>query len=172
MNKTREYIFLALLTAFAVLLSVFENLIPLPIAAPGAKLGLANMVVLSTLVVFGFKKSFTVNIVRTFLILIIIGNPISFIYSFTGAISSLIVMYIVYKYFSNYFSLIGVSIFGAVAHNTAQIATASIILENTNIFSYLPIMYLISLFTGFFVGFSSNFIVEHLKKVLNKVNWR
>jgi heptaprenyl diphosphate synthase len=81
-------------------------------------------------------------------------------------------MYIAYKYFSNYFSLIGVSIFGAVAHNTAQVATASIILENINIFSYLPIMYLISLFTGFFVGFSSNFIVRHLKKVVNKVNWR
>lgn len=171
MNKTREFIFLALLTAFAVLLSVFENLIPLPIAAPGAKLGLANMIILSTLVVFGFKESFTVNIVRTFLILIIIGNPISFIYSFFGALFSLIVMFIVYKYFSNYFSLIGVSIFGAIAHNTAQVATASIILENANIFSYLPIMYLISLFTGFFVGFSSNFIVKHLNKVLNKVNW-
>jgi len=172
MNKTRNFTFLALLTAFSVLLSLFENIIPLPIVAPGAKLGLPNMIILSSLVVFGFKESLTINIVRTFLVLIIIGNPISFIYSFFGAVFSLIVMYIIHRYFSNYFSLIGVSIFGAIAHNTAQVATASIILENMNIFSYLPVMYLISLFTGFFVGFSSNFIIEQLNKVLYKVDWR
>jgi len=172
MNKTRNFTFLALLTAFAVLLSLFENIIPLPIAAPGAKLGLPNMIILSSLVVFGFKKSLTINIVRTFLVLIIIGNPISFIYSFFGAVFSIMAMYIVHRYFSNYFSLIGVSIFGALAHNTAQVATASVILENLNILSYLPVMYLISLFTGFFVGYSSNFIVKQLNKVLYKTEWR
>jgi heptaprenyl diphosphate synthase len=172
MNKTRNFTFLALLTAFAVLLSLFENIIPLPIAAPGAKLGLPNMIILSSLVVFGFKKSLTINIVRTFLVLIIIGNPISFIYSFFGAVFSIIAMYIVHRHFSNYFSLIGVSIFGALAHNTAQVVTASIILENLNILSYLPVMYLISLFTGFFVGYSSNFIVKQLNKVLYKTEWR
>jgi len=103
--------------------------------------------------------------------LIIIGNPISFIYSIVGAVSSLLTMYVVNKYFSKYFSLIGVSIFGAVAHNTAQVAIASLILENANIFSYLPLMYIISLFTGFFVGFSSNFIIEHLNKVIYKIDW-
>jgi len=171
MNKTRNFTFLALLTAFAVLLSVFENIIPLPIAVPGAKLGLPNMIILSSLVVFGFKKSLAINVVRTFLVLIIIGNPISFIYSIVGAVSSLLTMYVVNKYFSKYFSLIGVSIFGAVAHNTAQVAIASLILENANIFSYLPLMYIISLFTGFFVGFSSNFIIEHLNKVIYKIDW-
>lgn len=172
MKKTKKYIFLSLMTAFAVLLSLFENIIPLPIALPGAKLGLSNIVILSSLIVFGFKDSLTINVTRTVLVLLIMGNPISFIYSLSGALFSLVIMYIVYKFFSQYFSLVGISIFGAVAHNTAQVLTASLILENANILSYLPLMYLISLFTGFFVGFSSNFVVKQLKKILNNVYWR
>lgn len=166
MDRTKKYIFLALLTTGALVLSAIESMIPLPFIAPGAKLGLANMVILSVLVVFGFKSALYVSILRCFLFLMIAGNPVSFIYSISGGVFSVVIMFIIYKYFSKFFSLIGVSIFGAVAHNTAQIAAASIILENIKIFTYLPVMSIISLFTGCFVGYVSIYIVRYLKEVV------
>ncbi len=78
-------------------------------------------------------------------------------------------MYIVYKYFSKTFSLIGVSIFGAVAHNFAQVLVASIMMNNIRIFSYLPILLLISLFTGYFVGLTSKFAIKNLKKTFKTI---
>lgn len=67
MNKTQRYIFLSLLTAAALILSIIEGMIPLPYIAPGAKLGLSNIVILSVVVVFGFKDAFLVVVIRSIL---------------------------------------------------------------------------------------------------------
>lgn len=171
MKNSRELIFLALLTSGALILSLIESMIPLPFIVPGAKLGLPNMVTLSVIVVFGFKKGLTVAILRSILVLLVAGNPIGFLYSISGAIFSTIVMYLVYRYFSNIFSLIGVSLFGAIAHNTAQVFTATMMLQNIKIFTYLPLMYIVSLFTGCFVGYSTILIVKNLKKQFNVLGW-
>ena len=78
-------------------------------------------------------------------------------------------MFIIYNNFSNIFSLIGVSIFGALAHNFAQVTVASLMMKNFRIFSYLPILLLTSLFTGYFVGLVSIFVVKSLKKSFNNI---
>ncbi|RKD33197.1 Gx transporter family protein [Thermohalobacter berrensis] len=168
MSRIKKIIFLALLVALGLALSIIESTIPVPFIAPGAKLGLANIVSLITLVIFGFKSAITVAILRSITFTLATGNFSSLFYSLSGSVLSVIVMFCIYKYFSSYFSLIGVSIFGAIAHNVAQISVASIIMENIKIFSYLPIMSLTSLFTGYFVGLSSIFITDKFKKVLNK----
>jgi heptaprenyl diphosphate synthase len=65
---------------------------------------------------------------------------------------------------SRFFSLIGVSIIGAASHNFAQVSVAVLMLSNPRIYSYLPFLLIISLFTGYFVGLSSIYIVDNLKK--------
>lgn len=168
--NTREYIFLALLTTGALVLSILEGMIPLPFIAPGARLGLANMVVLSVIVVFGFKNGLMVAVLKSILFLLVAGNPIGFIYSLSGAFFSTCVMNFAYKYLNRYLSLIGVSILGALAHNSAQVLVAAVILENMKIFTYLPIMYIASLFTGCFVGYASIFIVRNLNNQIS-IGW-
>ncbi|SHJ58810.1 heptaprenyl diphosphate synthase [Dethiosulfatibacter aminovorans DSM 17477] len=168
--NTREYIFLALLTTGALVLSILEGMIPLPFIAPGARLGLANMVILSVIVVFGFKKGLTVAILKSILVLLAVGNPIGFLYSISGAILSVVVMHLAYRYLSGCLSLIGVSVLGALAHNTAQVFVAAAVLENMKILTYLPVMYIVSLFTGCFVGYASIFIVGNLKKQIS-IGW-
>jgi heptaprenyl diphosphate synthase len=165
MNNLKKIVFLSLLTAGALVLSIIESFMPLPFLAPGAKLGLANIVGLITLVVFGFKEALLVAILRSITFVLATGNFSSFFYSFAGALLSTIIMFIVFNYFSNYFSLIGVSIFGAIFHNIAQISVASIIMENIRIFSYLPVMLLVSLFTGYFVGLASIFISRKITRI-------
>ncbi len=164
MKKLNKIVFLSLLVSIGLALSVLETSIPFPIPIPGARLGLSNIVILVSLIIFGFRDTFIVSILKSIVLMLVTGSISSFIYSISGAILSTIVMFIVYKYFSNMFSLIGVSIFGAVAHNTAQVSVATVIMNNIKIFSYLPVLLLLSLFTGYFVGVSSNYISKNLRK--------
>lgn len=166
MKRLNKNIFLSILVSIGLALSILESSIPLPIAIPGARLGLSNMVVLITLVVFGFKEGLFVSGLKSIVLMLVTGSISSFIYSFSGAILSCIVMYIVYKYFSTIFSLIGVSIFGALFHNFAQVSIASFMINNMRIYTYLPFLMLTSIFTGYFVGLSSMYIIKNLKKVL------
>jgi len=166
MTKLQRYIFLSLLTAGAMILSIIEGMIPLPFIAPGAKLGLANIVTLTVIVIFGFKDAILVVILRCILMMFVAGNPISFIYSISSGISSIIVMYISFKFMNKYFSLIGISVLGAMTHNASQITVAAIMFENLSMYNYLPIMSLISIFTGCFVGYTSIYITDNLNKNL------
>ncbi len=164
MKKLNKMIFLSLLVSIGLAVSLIESSMPLPIPVPGARLGLSNIVILVCLVIFGFKDALTVSVLKSIVLMLVTGSISSFIYSISGAILSTLVMFIAYRYFSNIFSLIGVSILGAVAHNTAQIAIASLMMSNIKIFFYLPILLLMSLFTGYFVGISSKYISINLKK--------
>ncbi|MBU5440033.1 Gx transporter family protein [Tissierella sp. MSJ-40] len=167
MKKMKKIIFLSLLVSVGLALSVIESAMPMPVIVPGAKLGLSNMVILVTLVIFGFKEALIVGILKSLVFTLVTGSISSLFYSLSGAILSCILMFLVYKYFPSIFSLIGVSIFGAVAHNFAQVTIAVIIMNNMKIYSYLPILLLTSLFTGYFVGLASIFIVKNLKKTFN-----
>lgn len=168
MNKVQRYIFLSLLTAGALILSIIEGMIPLPYVAPGAKLGLSNIVTMSIVVVFGFKDALLVVIVRCVLLMLVATNPVTFIYSIVSGIMSTIVMSIGYKYFKK-LSFIGVSVLGAMAHNASQVTVAAIIFESTNLYYYLPILSFVSIFTGCFVGYTSIFVTENLNKTLLKL---
>lgn len=163
MKNVKKMVFLSILVAIGLALSVVESAIPLPIMIPGARLGLSNMVVLVTLVIFGLKEGILVAILKSIVLMLVTGSVSSFIYSLSGAILSSVSMSFSYKYTSNIFSLIGISIIGALFHNFAQVSMASLMMGNIRIYTYLPFLMLISLFTGYFVGLSSIFIIKNLK---------
>lgn len=169
MNKTQRYIFLSLLTSAALILSIIEGMIPLPYIAPGAKLGLSNIIIMTTIVVFGFKDAFLIVIIRSILLMLIATNPITFIYSISSGIVSTIVMSLSYKYLGNKISLIGISVLGAMAHNTTQVTVAAILFSTINLYYYLPILSLVSIFTGCFVGYTSIFVTDNLERTLLKL---
>lgn len=169
MKRLRKIVFLSLLVSLGLALSIIESMIPLPIPLPGMKLGLANIVGLITLVIFGYKEAFVVAILRTIAFALATGSFSGLVYSFSGAIFSTLAMTLVFKHLSNYFSLIGVSIFGAIFHNAGQLLAASIIMENFKIFSYFPFMTILSLFTGYFVGLGSILITNNMKKILGEI---
>lgn len=164
MKGIQKLIFLSLLVSIGLALSIIETMMPVPFVAPGAKLGLSNIVILITLVVFGFKEGLTVGILKSVVFTLATGSISSLFYSLSGSILSLLLMYLIYTQFEKIFSLIGVSIFGAMAHNFGQVLVASFMMRNIRIFSYYPILMLTSLFTGYFVGLASIYIVDNLKK--------
>ena len=89
----------------------------------------------------------------------------SFFYSIVGAIFSTTAMYFAIKKVDDDFSMIGVSEIGAFCHNLGQIIVAIFFMQNIKMFYYFPVLVFIGIFTGFFVGLSSRFMIEHLDKI-------
>lgn len=160
---------MALSVALALAISLIEQMIPLPFIAPGARLGLSNIVILTTLVVFGFRNAFTVAILKSVLLMLVTGQVSSMFYSLAGSIMSVTTMALTLRWGSTFFSLIGVSIIGACSHNIGQFAVAALILQGTEVFIYLPVIFLLGLFTGIFVGLASDQVSSHLIKIKHPI---
>lgn len=165
MSKTRKLVFLSLLVSQALVLHIFESMIPVPFITPGAKLGLANIVTVVSLYMFGEIETFFVIIVRLLLASMFGGGLSSLLYSIAGAIFSFIIMILIKKIGKDKVSLIGVSAAGAVFHNIGQITIAALIVQNVNISLYLPILTIAGIGTGFFVGVTARYILNHLEKI-------
>lgn len=164
MGKTKKIVLISLLISLGLVLHLVESFFPLAAVVPGAKLGLANIVSLIAISLFGFTAAFEIVIFRIILASLLAGTfmTINFYLSFSGGILSFFLMYFAYKFFKDYFSLIGISIIGAAAHNAAQITAAYFIISNIAIFYYLPFLILLALPTGFGVGLVSYFTLKHL----------
>lgn len=163
--KTKKLAHMSLMVGYSLILYIIESYMPNPLIAifPGAKLGIANIVTLTSLVLFGLKDTFIILSVRVLMSSIFAG-PISYLlFSIAGSYLSLIFMYLALKI--NKFSLIGVSVIGAICHNIGQLAVAGMIIKNGMIFGYLPYMLFASIITGLFVGIASKFTVGKLSSI-------
>lgn len=165
MTKTRKMVFLSLLVSQGLVLHIIESMIPVPFITPGAKLGLANIVTAISLYLFGEIETFIVIIVRLLLSSVLGGSISSLLYSIAGALFSFIVMALIKRIGKDKVSIIGVSSAGAVFHNIGQITIAALIVQNVNISLYLPILTMSGIGTGFFVGLTSRYIVNHLNRL-------
>lgn len=162
--KAKKIVFLSLLTSMALAISLLEQAIPLPFIAPGAKLGLSNIVILLSLLLYGQLEGITVSLLKSFLLLLVTGSVTSFWYSAAGAFLSSLIMGLALKFLYPRLSLIGISEIGAFSHNLAQVFVASLVIGNFSVFIYLPILTLLSLVTGYFVGLAVKLIGPHMMR--------
>jgi heptaprenyl diphosphate synthase len=163
-KKTRMLVLISVLVAQGMILGFIEKMLPLPFIVPGAKLGLANIITLTSIYILSFKQSFSVVFLRVILTAVTFGSMSSFLYSLSGGILSLLAMAGLFAFFKERINLITVSIIGAVAHNLGQLLVASLILESVFILTYLPILMVIAIPTGVFVGIVARFLINYLKK--------
>ena len=151
---------LGMFITLALIASYVESLIPVYLGAPGIKLGLANLVVVTVLYRCGLKDAFFVSVLRVLLSGFLFGNVFSILYSLAGGILSLFVMY-GFKRTGN-FSILAVSVTGGVSHNLGQIGAAVILMENEKILFYFPVLMAAGIVTGLLIGIGSR---EVLKRV-------
>lgn len=166
MRKNQKMVFLALLVAQALVLSLVERMIPVPFVTPGVKLGLANIITVAALYVFSFRDVFMVVILRIILATIFGGSAASFFYSLAGGLLSFVVMYLMIKLFKDGVSIIGVSVVGAVFHNIGQVIIAAAVVQNVKMALYLPVLLVAGVGTGIFVGITARFLLLYLKRFL------
>lgn len=117
---------IAILGACSIFLSTLEYLIPKPL--PFLRLGLANLPILLSLSLFAPRYVFLLVLIKVVGQGLINGTLFSyvFVFSASGAFASVVVMVIVYRVFSKWISLIGVSILGALASNLVQLWLAAV----------------------------------------------
>ncbi len=170
MIDVRKTAVLSLLISMALVLHVVEGMLPVPYVAPGVKLGLANIVSLVAIVMFGLREALLVVFLRTFLGSLLGGVPSSFFFSSVGGILSTVVMYLVFSRTGDRFSLVGISIIGAAMHNVGQLLVASFIVENFGLYYYLPVLMISAVITGYFIGTAAKYVIVFLnnKTLLNR----
>lgn len=158
--KIKKMTRIAMLLSFSIVLSILENFIPVS-HIPGIKLGLANIVILTTIYIYGFKEALYISILRVVLVGMLRTGifSITFWFSLIGALFSVIMMSIFKR--KTKLSIIGISIIGSTSHNIGQILV-SLLFINYNILYYLPFILILSIPTGIVIGLISNESIKAL----------
>jgi len=157
---------IAILSAYALALHGFESLLPTPI--PWLKLGLANIITLVALILYGFRTALMVTLIRVVLASIFIGTFLgpAFILSTGGGLASVVAMGLSIKYFKKFFGTVGISLIGALFHNIAQLSLAYYFfiqrIEAVLIIS--PVILLLGTLTGIVNGIISDILIKNLLK--------
>lgn len=153
---------IAVFTALALIFSYIEAIIPFNLGVPGVKLGIANIVVVCALYIFGVKEAAGISLIRVFVIGLLFGNAVSLIYSLSGAILSIAVMIICKRL---KLSVIGVSAMGGIFHNVGQLSAAALILNSSTVMYYYPVLFISGIVTGIIIGIVSLPIIKNSEKL-------
>lgn len=156
-----------MLIALAFIFSYLETIIPIPIPIPGVKLGLANLVTIVGLYTVGISGTVVVSLIRIVLVGVTFGNLFSMIYGLAGAALSLLLMVLCKK--RQWFSQIGVSILGGIGHNIGQLIIASIVVQTTGVFYYLPALLAAGVAAGGVIGLLGGMVTERIQNLLRKL---
>lgn len=160
--KTKTITHLGLLVALAFIFSYIETLIPINLGIPGAKIGLANLVIIVALYTIGTKNAFILSVVRIVLVGFTFGNLSSMFYSLAGGMLSFLVMVAAKK--TNKLSMTGVSVLGAVFHNVGQIIVAIFVVRTMEIIYYLPLLMLFGIVAGILIGVLAAHSIRNLTR--------
>ena len=149
MKTAKKIALSAILIALALALSYTERFLPLQwvIPLPGIKLGLANVVTLVALCLLGWRNTLWIVLLRCIMGAVFGGGISGLLFSLTGGLLSLGIMTLAGKF--SCFSLFGISILGAAAHNIGQICAAMLLMQTVYIGAYLPYLLIVAVFTGF-----------------------
>lgn len=164
MNKNRRYAVIIILVTNAILISLLESFIPIPIPVPGIKLGLANIITLIALVFLPLKDVILVVTIRSFVVALLTRGVMMLAFSLSGGILSALVMVLLYKKLSRFFSIKGISVVGAIVHNTTQIMIATFLLAEGAILLYLPVLLVSAVVTGFITGTIGELAISELRQ--------
>lgn len=159
--KIKKLILISVFVCVALIVSLLESYVPIPI--PNVRLGLSNVIVINAILLFRFRDTFFVVFLKSLLLVIILGNPVSFLYNFFAGFISLSVMYFFYRYFSKIFSIIGISVLGSIFHVLIQILISALLLDTFSVFNFLSILEILAVFTGIIVGIISNYLYKILR---------
>ena len=159
MSRTKKLVLTAILAAAALCVYVLEAQIPAPIPVPGVKLGLANVITLTALVLLDRKLAGGVLAVRLLLGSMFSGGFAALLYSAAGGVLAYAVMA----------ALVGrlpiwtVSALAAIAHNLGQLVTAVLVTGTPGLFWYGPALLLAAILTGVFTGLAAQYLTKALQ---------
>jgi len=165
LTRARRQVFLALFIALAVSLHILESLLPSPV--PWLRLGLANIMTLSALYLYGGRAAWTVSLARVGIGALLLGRLFSpgFWLALTGTIVATSVMIIVHRICGRYLSPVGVSAIGAAGHALGQVLAARLlIIQHEAIWQIAPLFLFFTVFSGVLTGWLATILLQRLRQ--------
>lgn len=157
--KTKRIALLGLLTAIALTIFMIEAQIPAVVPIPGVKLGLSNIVTVFAVFTLGPWDGVAVLACRIFLGAVFAGNFSTILYSAAGGFLSILVTMGLRKILKEN-QIWAAGCLGAIAHSVGQMIAAIAITRTPGLLIYLPVLVIISIFTGLFTGFCAQLLIK------------
>lgn len=162
MSQTKRMTQITMLVALSIVFHMVESMVPVPVPIPGFKLGLANIVGLVALYMFGVKEMFIVNIMRVVFASLLKGVLFGtgFWLSITGVMLSCIMTSIAYK--RSPMSIYGVSVCGSVFHAVGQVIAVTFIYSQFFMQAVLPLLILAGIPTGLLIALIADAVLKRV----------
>ena len=150
---------IGVLLSLALVFGIVESFLP-DIIVPGVRLGLANVVILFVLYVYGFKVGLGVALGKALLVSLLRGSFLSMggLMALMGTLLSFFGMALLRALWKRC-SPVGVSIFGSLLHIIGQILVG-VLYVGTPIVGYLVYLLPIGFVTGAFIGVTVLFLLR------------
>ena len=148
-SQSRKITACACLAAVGIILGYIESFIVIPVQIPGIRIGLANTVTIIAMYTLGSVYAGAVLLIRIIMSAMLFGSPASFLYSICGGAAAFTGMMLFKKAGFHIFS---VSVCGAVLHNMGQICIAAVLIGNSHVLYYLPVLTLSGSVFGLLTG--------------------
>ena len=164
MPKTKKLALMAVLTAIALTIFMLEAQLPAPVPIPGVKLGLANIVTLTAMLILGRCEAGAILAARIVMGAVFAGNPSAMLYSAAGGVLAYAAMCLLVGVVPEK-RLWAVSAVSAVAHNMGQLLACVLVVKTPGVFIYAPALIVSGVITGVFTGFGAMYLVRALRKL-------
>jgi heptaprenyl diphosphate synthase len=154
---------LSLLAAAALSLFLFESILPSPV--PWVRLGLANVMTVTVLFLYGVGPALLLTALRILLGSLLLGTFLSpaFFLAAAGGAASLGVMAIARRALVPPLGIVGVSVLGAAAHNAGQLGALTLLfLHDAEGLRLLPYLILSATLLGALTGLSARALAAYL----------
>lgn len=164
---TKDYqklAYITMLAAQALVISIMERWIPSPlIFAPGAKLGLGNLITILAIFTLPPKDNIKVISLRLLVSTLLSGTFSTFLYGLSGTVLSYLVMVSAKQLGPKRVSILGISTLGGICHNIGQLLVFAIIAQSLAALNYLPILAFSGIISGLLVGLAGNFLLKKIR---------
>lgn len=157
--KTKRIALLGLLTAIALTIFMIEAQIPAVVPIPGVKLGLSNIVTVFTVFTLGPWDGVAMLACRIFLGAVFAGNFSTILYSASGGLCAILVTVGLRKVLKEN-QIWAAGCLGAIAHSIGQMIAAIAVTRTLGLLVYLPVLIVISIFTGLFTGLCAQLLIK------------
>ncbi|MCE5250631.1 Gx transporter family protein [bacterium] len=159
-SPTRRLVMISMLSAFGLILFVFESFLPV---LPWFRPGLGNIATILALLLYGFGDAIKVTLLRVVLGALILGRLFTpvFVFAVSGGLASALVMVFVLRYTRNVFGPVGISVLGALAHNIIQLVIAYFFfVKSVEMFIFIPVFIFTGVITGNITGLIAAMVLE------------
>ena len=165
--KAKKVALWGILGALAVTVSFLEGLFDISFLPPGAQPGLSNIVTVFSIFVGGFPAAVYITLIKALLAFVTRGAT-AFLLSLAGGLASATATVLLLKMRRCPFSIIGISVIGAIIHNMSQLICASVLAKTPSLIYYAPVLLGFALISGAVTGFCLKALKPYSDKIKEK----